>query len=59
MIIMNLTSSFFNFFAAESPLLMGELGLRPFCGAAVTVSEVAVASDLGLDSERGEIELVL
>ena len=56
---MNLTSSFFNFFAAESPLLMGELGLRPFCGAAVTVSEVAVASDLGLDSERGEIELVL
>ena len=47
-----LTSSFFIFFAAESPFPIGELALRPFA-AAVPVSEDAAASDLGL-SDRGE-----
>ena len=48
-----LTSSFFIFFAAESPFPIGELALRPLVGAAVPASEDAAASDLGL-SDRGE-----
>ena len=61
-----LTSSFFNFLAADSPLPMGELGRRPFAAAEPTASRpaptteaMALTSDLGLLSLLGEMELVL